>query len=108
VTAEDGTSQDWTVTVTVAVSVEDNLLKGKVNIYPNPNNGTFIITLNSEKPADFTLQILDQDGRIVYNYQYQSVTSVNEPMDTRISVPGIYVVRILSGKSIWTENVIIQ
>lgn len=108
VTAEDGSSQVWTVTVTMAVSVEDNLLRGKVNIYPNPNNGKFIITLNSEKPIDFTLQVLDQNGRIVYNYEYHSVTAVNESMDTRIAIPGVYVVRILSGRSIWTENVIIQ
>jgi hypothetical protein len=108
VTAEDGSAQTWTVTVSVAVSVGNDLLIGKVNIYPNPNNGRFYITLNSDQPADFTLQVISPDGRIIYSQEYHSVTSVNEFTDTMIGVPGIYTIRILSGSSVWTEKLVIQ
>lgn len=108
VTAEDGTTQDWTITVTVATSVPDNFLNGKVHIYPNPNNGKFYLTLVSEQQADFTLQVLNLDGRIVYNREYNSVTLVNEPADTGISESGIYLIRIISGTSTWTGKLIIQ
>ena len=108
VTAEDGSSQDWTVTVTVATSVPDNFLDGKVRIWPNPNNGTFYLTLVSEQITDVTLQVLDMDGRMVYNKEYSSVNGINDMTNTGISEPGIYMVRIMSGTSTWTGKLVIQ
>ena len=108
VTAEDGSTQDWTVTVTVATSLPDNFLNGKVHIYPNPNNGKFYLTSPSERQADYTLQVLNLDGRIVYNREFNSVNLVNEPTDTGISEPGVYFVRIISGTSTWTGKLVIQ
>ena len=108
VTAEDGSTQDWAVTVTIATSVPDNFIEGKVHVYPNPNSGRFYITLASEQQANYTLQVLNLHGRIVYYREYNSVSLVNEPTDTGISEPGLYLVRIISGSSTWTGKLIIQ
>ncbi len=108
VTAEDGSSQDWTVTVTVATSVPDNFLDGKVLIWPNPNNGTFYLTMVSEQFADISMQVLDMGGRMVYNKEYRSVNGINELTETGISEPGIYMVRIMSETSTWTGKLVIQ
>jgi len=108
VTAEDGTEQDWTVTVTVATSVPDYFLDGNVRIWPNPNSGIFYLNVTTGQVTDITLQILDVDGRIVFNKEYTAVNAIDELTDTRINEAGIYFVRIMSGKSTWTGKLVIQ
>jgi hypothetical protein len=108
VSAEDGSEQDWTVTVTVATFIPENFLSGNVRIWPNPNNGKFNISVTTGQITDIRLQILDVDGRMVFNKDYTSVNSIDEMTDTGISEPGVYFVRIMSGQSIWTGKLIIQ
>jgi hypothetical protein len=108
VSAEDGSEQDWTVTVTVATFIPENFLSGNVRIWPNPNNGKFNISVTTGQVTDIRLQILDVDGRMVFNKDYTSVNSIDEMTDTGISEPGVYFVRIMSGQSIWTGKLIIQ
>jgi hypothetical protein len=108
VTAENGSEQDWTVTVTIATSIQDNFLSGNVRIWPNPNSGRFNLNVTTGQVADITLQILDVDGRMIFNKEYTSVNTVDEMTETGISEPGVYFVRIMSGSSIWTGKLIIQ
>lgn len=42
-----------------------NLAKEKINIYPNPSNGSFIITISNEK--EFDLEIYNSIGKLVYH-----------------------------------------
>jgi hypothetical protein len=53
------------------------------------------ITLASEQQADYILQVLNMDGRVVYNREYNSVAFVNESTDTGISELGLYLIRII-------------
>lgn len=108
VAAEDGSEQDWTVTVTVATFIPENFLNGNVRIWPNPNSGKFNLSVTTGQLTDITLQILDVDGRMVFNKEYTSVNTIDEMTDTGINEPGVYFVRIMSGSSIWTGKLVIQ
>jgi len=49
-------------------SVGDNPALGSVEVYPNPNNGTFNVSLKGwEDSKSIDLQITDAQGRVVYN-----------------------------------------
>ena len=62
----------------------------EVTIYPNPNNGTFILQLNSSAAAD--VMIYDAQGKLVYTQKVQP--HVATPMNIESS--GMYMVTVIT------------
>lgn len=92
VTAEDGVStQDWTVTVTPVVGVRDGLAN-RVNIYPNPSNGNFIVEGAFGEKA--MAKILDVTGKTVTTVE---INSNKQNIDLSAFGNGVYFVEIANG-----------
>jgi hypothetical protein len=75
-----------------------------INTYPNPNNGQFTIELsNTEGSA--SVQVYDMVGKLVY-----SANSANgiQKIDISDQPKGMYLVKVTSGKEVFTEKVIYQ
>lgn len=69
--------------------VSINNEKADINIYPNPNDGTFTISLLAPDKT-YTLEIIDVDGRLVYTKGGEVVPSEVEIANL---AKGIYIVR---------------
>lgn len=74
-------------------------LKSKMNLYPNPNNGSFqLLNIKSEGFAsnNVTLQVFDLNGRILYkrNLSENDFTTCN--LDLNYLSPGVYIVKLSS------------
>ena len=77
-------------------------------VFPNPNNGTFMIFLNSSQDENnIIIKLTDISGRIVYSKNAKTI-------DSRIIVQtenlsnGIYFLTILSGKNTYSNKLLIQ
>ena len=103
VTAEDGTTtQDWLVTVTVKVSIEDIAIKG-LSIYPNPSNGVFFI--NSEKELNNTkINIRDINGKSILSQFLNS----DKKVDISDSPAGIYFMQIITDNKIINYKIVLK
>jgi hypothetical protein len=79
--------------------VENNSAEEKMNVYPNPCNGQFIISTDEK---EFTVTVYDLSGKKVYS-------SANEKSINIISQPkGIYFVQLIAGDKIYSQKIILQ
>ena len=73
VTAEDGTTKTYSVTVTIDKNPLgiDEVTASTVSVYPNPTNGTFFVNATS---GSLTISVTDLQGREVYRTLNNSFT----------------------------------
>jgi len=75
----------------VGIDNQLSLEKQRINIFPNPCNGTFTVQLGSEDLG--TLEIIDLCGKIVFK---QAVSMVNQEVNAISLDNGCYFVRFTS------------
>jgi len=64
-----------------------------LNIFPNPNNGSFTLELNSINTNELEIKILNTHGQVVFiKSQFEDFSSINELIDLRDRAGGIYFV----------------
>jgi len=73
----------------------------QVNIYPNPNNGSFVIEPNST--AKQTLQLFDVNGKLVLSQTINGKTNI----DASILNEGVYNVSIISNEGVVNKRLVI-
>ncbi len=99
----DGEVEDYTINVTTSTVSVLEVNKEKINIFPNPNNGTFTITLNN---ADKTnIKIYDLNGKLVFE-DVQNVAKERYQLSKLIS--GVYIIKLISKNDIFTKRITIQ
>lgn len=85
------------------VGIDDLSLTSSL-VYPNPSNGSFVVDFG-ESLEDVTLTMIDMSGRVVLAEANLSghvtavVTNVN---------PGVYLLRVTSGRGGFTQRIIIE
>jgi hypothetical protein len=90
-------------------AIEINDLLEVFEIYPNPNNGTFIVMITGIKEGNYQIDVVNTIGQVVYLKElgnlYQS--SYQENFDLTHLSRGIYIFRISSeGKSTFKKFII--
>lgn len=90
-------------------SIFDLELASKLNILPNPSNGNFTIQLNDPETGELTMQILDINGRLVFQKAFDNNSgSVQENIDLTGKAKGIYTLIIKNGASEHRTKLTIQ
>jgi len=80
-------------------------------IWPNPNNGSFEVAFNCRKSESVTISIFSIVGQKVYEQRIDKPTfginTTNIDLDSDLS-PGVYLVRLQTGRQISTGKIIIR
>ena len=79
-----------------------------VTIFPNPNNGLFRIRIETEKPGDLEVRIVDGLGKVVYVQQIHSEELDREQIDIQHLPRGLYHIVIRHGTELHQGKVVIQ
>jgi len=83
----------------------NELSKLNFKVYPNPNNGTFTISLDNEDNTNYTIDLTDLSGRTVYS---------NDLSETQLTINvaglanGSYILHLSGNDVIISEQVIVQ
>ncbi len=88
---ESSFSEALEVEVVNTVGLDELNQPGFMSIYPNPNNGKFVLTFNASTNETASLDILNSFGRIIYstkNIQIDQKASVE--LDLKNPVNGVY------------------
>ena len=94
------------VVVIDAISVDDRR-EGSLRIYPNPNSGSFTITIPPHLVSGTSLQLYHVDGRLVHNIEIQkSNAEIHEVIDLSKLSKGIYYIRIPTETGVLVEKVV--
>jgi len=64
------------------------------SVYPNPNKGLFNVTLNSETPVDYTIELMNVQGQIVYSNVINNVTKYVNAIDVSELAKGVYYLKV--------------
>lgn len=83
---------------TVSVGFVDGILEtsaaGSASVYPNPNNGQFVLSLNLNNKQDAVVEVLNPLGQIVLARQFSAVLNTRIDMNIDNKAAGIYTVRV--------------
>jgi PKD repeat protein len=79
-------------------------------LFPNPSNGRFMVTVAGAPTETVELQIFDLTGRLFYQQSIQSVgPDWQIPVDLGENVPsGMYLLRLRNGNQHWSRKIIIE
>jgi hypothetical protein len=89
------------------VLANDNFVKNSFSIYPNPNNGSFTIQF-TEAVNDFSIEIFDLMGRVVYENSFKQDSSLEHTINIDNPNRGVYFANIKSGDGIVTKKIIVE
>ena len=97
-----GARTEAVVTVNDCSNITE-LTKGNMEVYPNPNNGEFVITTSNEV---MNVTITDVRGKVVYTNN----TVNNHTINVNLSdlEKGMYMINVETANGTMTENVIVQ
>jgi hypothetical protein len=76
-----------------------------VNVYPNPNNGTFTVSVNDLRFGNADVVLYDVTGRIIMSKQIRrnkEIISVNN------AAKGVYLLRIVTGDSVINKRIVVE
>jgi hypothetical protein len=112
VTAQDGTTKSYTVTVTKAVNtaVEDkNNISGKLTVFPNPTAGPIRVRLDEYAHKAATVELMSAAGAVLHKQQVQpQALEAGLTMDTAGLPAGMYYLRLTVGEKIAYKKVVVQ
>jgi hypothetical protein len=75
-----------------------SLIKADIELYPNPNQGTFVIDLKHTREETFEISVMNMLGQNVYGKLHNASRHSKIPMDLRGLPSGMYQV-IITGSS---------
>ncbi|MFM7474116.1 MAG: T9SS type A sorting domain-containing protein, partial [Crocinitomicaceae bacterium] len=87
------------------MDVTENEFKHEVSVFPNPSSGITTIEVSGAVNNDASLEILDLTGRIVHSEKMNaSATFAESFVDVSMFRSGSYLIRIKTGKSVYTKS----
>ena len=102
-----GSSEASTFNLTSSLSVEDNDFDAFA-IFPNPNNGSFTIKLNSYSNKDITVAVYDIRGRTLFNNAYRNKFTFEQTINISTAQSGMYLVKINDGEREAVKQIIVK
>ena len=82
---------------------------GSFEIFPNPGTGIFNFRFENPTEQEASLEILSMNGQVILKQNFIVSSGMFESsFDLSGSVPGIYLVRIISGDKVVYDKVILQ
>lgn len=106
-------------TATETVSVVDNNSSNPTSlenfnnedmmVYPNPNNGEFVIRFKGAVQGNATIDILDIQGKLVYSFKDKVGNTISgTKVDVKYLSSGTYMVRVSVGGKVYNNRVVIK
>ena len=109
-TALNGNCADeYTMTVSISVSLEELSGLSEVNLYPNPTNAETIITFNSQLAQEAKVKMINQLGQIVSDEVFNTEAGINViELGTTELNNGLYNVMIETENGLVIRKLIVQ
>ncbi len=86
----------------------NNLNSSSVEIYPNPNNGQFSLTLNSAGTSTYEIKFVNALGMIIFDKMVEVNGAYNENLNIANISEGIYFLSVKNDKTFIIRKVVVQ
>lgn len=95
-----------TITMHISSGI-DEIENNKIGLYPNPNKGTFTLTLPSDE-KNIEVEIINMVGQTVFKHNYDNVFSKKLNIKTENILSGQYIVKVKTAKNQYTAPFIVS
>jgi len=102
---ESDFSESLSVECYVCEGIEEDALAG-IRIYPNPNNGSFVINMNDTRTKNKSIKIYNSTGEVVFEQNDITTGSVNISLGE--TNPGLYYVIIKDDKAVVNKKIVVK
>jgi hypothetical protein len=102
-----GTCDSIVVTQPVATGLNTNDAVASINVYPNPNNGSFVIILETGSKQTFSIKVMNAIGQVVAEQKAETIGTLQIPMELN-HAEGIYFIKIQSDKELFTKRIVVN
>ncbi|MFA6481660.1 MAG: T9SS type A sorting domain-containing protein, partial [Bacteroidales bacterium] len=89
-------------------AVDNSDLMTSMNVYPNPTNGKFTVSISNAEATDMILELVNISGQVVYRNEVKAAYSYNEDIDASTFAKGVYYLKVNSDKGVKVEKVVVQ
>ncbi|MDX2247649.1 MAG: T9SS type A sorting domain-containing protein [Bacteroidia bacterium] len=97
--------------VDTATDAIDHELAAGINsmsLFPNPNNGSFTLSLELQNRDHINVQVIDLNGKIIATKNTENVLFVEEDFHIAGIASGIYLVKVTTSRGYATQKLIIR
>lgn len=108
---DTGQVNSWTMEICTQQAIlktESISSLSEFKVYPNPNNGSFNVHLNSTSDATITMELFDIRGRKVFNNEYANNGNFDQTINLSNVTAGVYLLNVSDGVSKETKKLVIQ
>jgi hypothetical protein len=91
------------------IGIQDMKTVEQLHIWPNPTNGYINISM-PQQTGNYNLQLIDSRGKLCFSSKFSTTVSQKSLTNYDLSflVPGIYLISLSNGKSIFRSKLVIQ
>jgi hypothetical protein len=90
------------------LSAEDNLLQQALQISPNPNAGTFLVSLQIPYRSEVKITVTDLTGRTVGQWTSAKTTNLKQEIELNQFAQGLYVLHIQTERGYASQKIVVQ
>lgn len=113
-------TEDFVYKIRITSTANPNIKKESTNpfklyepvdniiVYPNPCNESFVLQLNAESNAQYTIKVYDRFGSVVRNVTTVNGDAMQATIPTADLPNGIYLVKATSGNKVISNKIIVQ
>lgn len=101
-------TQTTNITVNACTGVAEQSANNGINVYPNPNSGSFAISFAAET-GDVTIEVIDMSGRVVYAAMENNVAAgAVKQVSLENANAGMYLLRVISANGQAMSKISVQ
>ena len=110
VTDENGCVTVDSVFLNQAVAIEDQLAAGinKMEVYPNPSSGTFIVNLELMSRDDVDIEVININGQTLAKRHSDKVLLYKEDFSIDFLPAGIYMIKVKTSKGEASKRLMVR
>jgi len=107
--ADTGQLNAWSIEICTeqALSVSEFEIDD-LQVYPNPNNGSFNVGFSPKSGEDISIEVYDIRGRAIYSKTYGSVSRFDEVIQLNNADSGVYLLSIADGSQKVTKKIVVK
>jgi len=106
---ESAVSAGYNVQVFSTLGIGEGTNDLSIQVFPNPNNGTFVIEIKANTEKKINISLVNTLGEKIYSMNDVTISDVWKKSLTLDNVgSGIFVVIVESGKSTWQKKIFIN
>jgi hypothetical protein len=78
----------------ISMGIDQNSLIASLQVYPNPSDGVFTVSVNSTKVSDLNISVTNIQGQTVYRNEVKSALNYQETIDLTRYAKGMYFLKV--------------